>query len=97
MDEPFQVPQVSWDRVRDRAFEVGPDELIRIKLGRVAREAMKAQPVGCAQEFADQDAAMLIDVVPDDEYRPPQPLEQLAQESDDIGRADVAVAEELGV
>lgn len=40
---------------------------------------------------------MLIDVVPHDEDRPIQALEQQAQESDDIRGTDITVTKESGV
>ena len=40
---------------------------------------------------------MLVDVIPDDEDRTAQPFEQQPQESDDIRRADVPVAQKPGV
>jgi hypothetical protein len=45
---------------------------------------MKAQARSRAQEFFHEDAAMLVDIVPDDEDRSSQALEQQSQESNDI-------------
>lgn len=97
MDEPLEMWEVSRNRVRDGAFEMGPNEFVRIELGCVAWEAVKAQARSRAQELLHKDAAVLVDVVPHDEDRPVQALEQQAQESDNIRRADVPVAEKPGV
>lgn len=97
MNEPLEMRQIGRNRVRDGTLEIGPNELVGVEFGRIARETMKAQARSRAQEFLHEDAAMLVDVVPDDEDRSAQALEQQAQESNDIGRADVPVAKKPGV
>lgn len=97
MNEPLEVRKVRRDRVRDGALEIGPNELVWIELRGVAWEAMQAQTSSRAQELLYEDATVLVDVVPNDEDRAIQPLEQQAQESNDIRRADVPVAQEPGV
>lgn len=68
MDEPLEVMEICGHGVGHRPFEIAPDELVRVEFWRVTREAVEAQPHRRAQEIADEHAAMLVDVVPDDEY-----------------------------
>lgn len=84
MNEPLEMRKIRRNRVRDGALEVCPNELVRVELGGIAREAMKAQTRSRAQEFLHEHAAMLVDVVPYDEDRSAQALEQQTQESNDI-------------
>jgi hypothetical protein len=84
MNESLEMREIRWDRVGDSALEVGPNKLVRVEFWGIAREAMEAKARGRAQELLYEDAAVLVDVVPDDEDRPVQPLEQQAQESNDI-------------
>ena len=97
MDEPLEVVEFGRNRVRHGTLEIGPHELVWIEFGGIAREAVKAQTRGRAQELAHKDAAVLVDVVPHDEDGSGQALEELSQESDDIWGADIAVAQEPGV
>lgn len=97
MYEPLEMRKIDRNRVRDGTLKIGPNELVRIEFRSVAREAMKLQARGRAEEFAHEDAAMLVDVVPDDEDRPTQAFEQQAQESNDIRREDIPVAKKPSV
>jgi len=78
MNEPFKMRKVHWNRVRNSALEVSPHEFVGVEFGRIAREAVKLQARSRAQEFTHEDAAVLVDVIPDDEDRPAQPFEQQA-------------------
>ena len=84
MNEPLEMPEIRRDCVRNAALEIAPNEFVRVELGGVAREAMKLQTGSRAQEFAHKNTAMLVDVVPDDEYGAAQTFEQEAQESNNI-------------
>ena len=97
MDEPLEVMEIRRHGVGHSPLEIAPDELIWVEFGCVTREAMEAQSRRCAQEIADENASVLVDVVPDDEYWAAQTLEQQAQESNDIRRPDVPVAQKPGV
>ena len=79
------MPKVGRDGVGYGSLEIGPDELVRVELGGVAREAVKAQSRGRAQELAYKHAAVLVDVVPHNEHRSLQALEQQAQKPNHIG------------
>jgi len=75
MNEPLEMRKIRRDSVRDSTLEVGPNKLVRVEFRGIAREAVEAQPRGRAQELLHEYAAVLIDVVPDDEDRPVQALE----------------------
>ncbi len=76
MNEPLEMSEIRRDGVCNTALEIAPDEFVRVELGSVAWEAMKLQAGSRAQEFAHKNAAMLVDVVPDDEYGAAQTLEE---------------------
>lgn len=78
MDEPLEVMEIRRHGVGHSPLEIAPDELVWVEFGRVTWEAVEAQSRCRAQEIADENAAMLVDVVPDDEHRAAQPLEQQA-------------------
>ena len=76
MDEPFEMMEIRWDGVGYGALEIAPDELVGVEFGSVTREAIEAQSRSRAQELAHENAAMLVDVVPDDDRWAAQALEQ---------------------
>jgi len=84
MNEPLEMRKIRRNRVRNGAFEIGPNELVRVKFGGITWEAVKAQARSRAQELFHEDAAVLVDVVPHNEDRPVQALKQQAQEPNDI-------------
>jgi hypothetical protein len=97
VDEPLEVPEIRRDGVRNAALEIAPNEFVRVEFGGIAWEAMQLQAGSRAQKLAHEDTSMLIDIIPDDVHRTPQTLEQQAQESNDIRRPDVPVAQKSGV
>ena len=84
MNESFEMRKVRWNRVRNSALEVSPHEFVGVEFRRIAWETVKLQARSRAQKLLHEDAAMLVDVVPDDEDRPAQAFEQQAQKSNDI-------------
>ena len=68
MYEPLEMRKIRRNCIRDGAFEIGPNELVGIEFWRVTWETMKTQARSRGQKFPHKDAAMLVDVVPDDEH-----------------------------
>lgn len=78
MDEPLEVMEIRRHGVGHSPLEIAPDELIWVEFRRVTRETMEAQSRRRAQKIANKNAAMLVDVVPDDEHWAAQTFEQQA-------------------
>lgn len=75
MDEPLEVVKIRRDGIGHSPFEIAPDKLIWIEFRRVTWEAMEAQFRRRAQEIANENATMLVDIIPDDEHWAAQTLE----------------------
>lgn len=75
--------------IRQGGFRPVPHAFVGVQLGGVGREELHVQPGDGAAEVADHRAAVDPPVVPQDDHRPPQVAEQMAQEGADRGLADV--------
>lgn len=97
MEQSLEVVVVLRDAVGHGPLEKGPNELVRVKLGSIAREAME-HPVGVGvTELADRLSLVLASTVPEDDDLASQVLGKLAQEAGGLHGADVFILEESGI
>jgi hypothetical protein len=68
------------------AFEIRPDTLIRVEIGRVAWQLLQAQPLGStlSQEVFDRLTAMDRRSIPDDQHLARYLSQQMPQEEHDV-------------
>lgn len=79
--------------IGQRGFRPVPHTLVGVQLGGVRREELHVQPRERATEVADHLATVNPAVVPQDDHRPPQMTEQVAEEGADLGVVDVGGVE----
>lgn len=78
-------------------FEVVPDEFIGIEFGRISRKPVGVQARVRAEKLLDHDPFMGPAGIPKQDHGAPEVLEQMAEESGDLGGADVGVWMEAGI
>jgi len=79
--------------IGQRGFCPVPHTLVGVQLGGVGRKEGHVQPWERATEGANDLATVDAAVVPQDEHRPPQMTEQVAEEGTDLGVVDVGGVE----
>ena len=91
MKQPLELLEVARDTVGHGAFEVVPDELVRVEFGCVPRKAIRVEPRMRLKEVLHQRAPVLAAAVPEEDHGTTEMAEQLLKELDDLGRPDVFV------
>jgi len=97
MQESFEMTIILRDTVGQRALEVGPDEFRRVEFRGVTRKAVDVQSGMSGKKNFDRASLVRLAVIPEQDHRPPQVLEQMAEKSRHLGGADVLVAMEMGI
>jgi hypothetical protein len=69
LDQRGQLIDVVLDQVGQRSFQVGPDRLDRVQLGRIRRQPVDGQPVPGGDHLAHRAAGMSVQSVPDQHER----------------------------
>lgn len=76
--------------VRQAAFCLRPDAFVRIQLGGVGRKMFQTKTRKAPTQIPDRLAFVYAGVVPDDDERAAEVLQQVAQESTDLGVFNVS-------
>ena len=79
--------------VGERAFGLGPHELVRVKLRGIGREPMHMEPLVPAQKLLHDDAPVDGAAIPKEYNRSAHVPEKVAQESDDLHTGDVGAVQ----
>jgi hypothetical protein len=87
---PLEVAQVrATDVTQLHVFEIGPDALIRVEIGRVARQLLESKTFGRTldQEVFDGPTTMNRRTVPDHQQLAGNVLQQMLEEANHLGAA----------
>lgn len=97
MNEPLEVSQIAGNTVGQGAFEIRPNELIRIEFGRISREPVDVEPGMSAEKFLGHLPPVRLAVVPEENHLSAKVTQELAQKSRHFWSLDVLPGMETGI
>lgn len=86
--------QVRWDTIGHGAFKLGPDTLVRVKLGRVAGERIGMQAPVAGQQSLNGFGPVGSSPIPQQDHRAPDVAQEVPKELGHLWRSDVLVGME---